>query len=170
VSFRPENGATPDERPPAPTRDPLERRRRPPAFRLGLVPVVAGLLLLALLIGLVLLWMSYGDRAGGASVFEDSIDTGPEPVVRLTNGPGRVSIEGVDGLENVEINAKRYARGRNTAAAKENAAEVPVESSFGEDSALEGPASTTPSGSLRVASSRSSQRRETWRSPAWTIA
>jgi hypothetical protein len=137
VSFRPENGATPDERPPAPTRDPLERRRRPPAFRLGLVPVVAGLLLLALLIGLVLLWMSYGDRAGGASVFEDSIDTGPEPVVRLTNGPGRVSIEGVDGLENVEINAKRYARGRNTAAAKENAAEVPVESSFGEDSALE---------------------------------
>jgi hypothetical protein len=144
VSFRPENGergeengGTPDERSPGPTREPTERRRRQPAFRLGLVPVVAGLLLLALLVGLVLLWLSFGDRAGGASVFEDSIDTGPEPVVRLTNGPGRVSIEGVEGLENVEINAKRYARGRNTAAAKENAAEVPVESSFSEDSALE---------------------------------
>jgi len=144
VSFRPENGergeesgGTPDERPPTPTREPTERRRRQPAFRPGLVPVVAGLLLLALLIGLVLLWLSYGDRAGGASVFEDSIETGPEPVVRLTNGPGRVSIEGVEGLENVEINAKRYARGRNTAAAKENAADVPVEALAGEDSALE---------------------------------
>jgi hypothetical protein len=144
VSFRPENGkrgeetgVTPDERPLAPTREPTERRRRPPAFRPGLVPVVAGLLLLALLIGLVLLWLSYGDSAGGTSVFEDSIETGPEPVVRLTNGPGRVRVEGVEGLENVEINAKRYARGRNTAAAKENAAQVPVEASSGEDSALE---------------------------------
>jgi hypothetical protein len=144
VSFRPENGergeetgVTPDERPLAPTRDPTERRRRQPAFRPGLVPVVAGLLLLALLIGLILLWLSYGDSAGGTSVFEDSIETGPEPVVRLTNGPGRVSVEGVEGLENVEINAKRYARGRNTAAAKENAAQVPVEASSGEDSALE---------------------------------
>jgi hypothetical protein len=144
VSFRPENGergeetgVTPDERPLAPTREPTERRRRQPAFRPGLVPVVAGLLLLALLIGLILLWLSYGDSAGGTSVFEDSIETGPEPVVRLTNGPGRVRVEGVEGLENVEINAKRYARGRNTAAAKANAAQVPVEASSGEDSALE---------------------------------
>jgi Toastrack DUF4097 len=106
-------------------------------LRPGLVPIVTGLLLLALLIGLVLLWLSYGDRAGGTSVFEDSIETGPEPLVRLTNGPGRVSIEGVEGLENVEISAKRYARGRNTAAAKENAADVPVETSSGEDSGLE---------------------------------
>ena len=101
------------------------------------MPVVSGLLLLAFLIGLVLLWLSYGDSAGGTSVFEDSIETGPEPVVRLTNGPGRVSIEGVDGLENAEISAKRYARGRNTAAAKENAADVPVRVSSGEGSALE---------------------------------
>ncbi len=144
MSFGPENGerggapdGPPDERPPETTREPTERRRGRPDFRLGLVPVVAGLLLLAFLIGLVLLWLSYGDSAGGTSVFEDSIETGPEPVVRLTNGPGRVSIEGIEGLENVEINAKRYARGRNTAAAKENAADVPVEASSGEDSALE---------------------------------
>jgi len=144
VSFRPENGergeeagGTPDERPPVSTREPTERRRGQPALRPGLVPIVTGLLLLALLIGLVLLWLSYGDRAGGTSVFEDSIETGPEPLVRLTNGPGRVSIEGVEGLENVEVSAKRYARGRNTAAAKENAADVPVETSSGEDSGLE---------------------------------
>ncbi len=91
------------------------------------MPVVVGLLLLALLIGGVLLWFSYGDRAGGTSVFEDVIETGPEPVVRLTNGAGRVSIEGVERLENVEISAKRYARGRNPAAAKENASGVPVD-------------------------------------------
>ena len=144
MSFRPENGergeeagGTPDERPPVSTREPTERRRGQPALRPGLVPIVTGLLLLALLIGLVLLWLSYGDRAGGTSVFEDSIETGPEPLVRLTNGPGRVSIEGVEGLENVEVSAKRYARGRNTAAAKENAADVPVETSSGEDSGLE---------------------------------
>ena len=101
------------------------------------MPVVASLLLLALVIGVLLLWFSYGDSAGGASVFEDSIETGPEPVVRLTNGPGRVSVEGVEGLESVEINAKRYARGRNPAAAKENASEVPVEVSSGEGSSLE---------------------------------
>jgi hypothetical protein len=144
VSFRPENGerggeagGPPGERLPAPTREPTERRRGRLTFRPGLVPVIVGLLLLALLIGLVLLVFSLGDSAGGTSVFEDSIETGPEPVVRLTNGPGRVSIEGVEGLENVEISAKRYARGRNTAAAKENAADVPVRVSSGEGSALE---------------------------------
>lgn len=72
------------------------------------------------------MWLSYGDRVGGASVYEDSIESGPEPVVRLVNGLGRVHIEGVGRQESVEISARRYARGRNPAAAKENAAEVPV--------------------------------------------
>jgi len=90
------------------------------------VLLIAGLLLLALVIGVVLLRLSYGDRVGGTSVFEDSIETGTEPVVRLTNGLGRVHVEGVAGLESVEISAKRYARGSSSAAAKENAAAVPV--------------------------------------------
>ena len=144
MSFRPENGErggaagrSPDERLPAPLRESEEGRRRRPTFRLGPVPVIVGLLLLALVIGAVLLWLSFGDRAGGTSVFEDSIETGSEPVLRLTNGPGRVRVEGVEGLENVEISAKRYARGRNPAAAKENAAEVPVAMSSGEGSTLE---------------------------------
>jgi hypothetical protein len=94
--------------------------------RPGMVFIV-GVLLLALLIGGLLLWSFYGDRAGGTSIFEDSVDSGPEPVVRLTNGPGRVRIGGVEGLENVEITAKRYARGRNPAVAKENATGVPVQ-------------------------------------------
>jgi hypothetical protein len=92
-----------------------------------LVPVVVGLLLLALLIGGALLWFSYGDRAGGTSVYEDTIESGTEPLIRVTNGPGQVRIQGVKGLENVQISAKRYARGFSPAAAKENAAGVPVD-------------------------------------------
>jgi len=91
------------------------------------VPVVVGILLLALVIGLTILWTSYGDRAGGTSVYEDSIESGTEPMIHITNGPGRVRIEGVEGLETVEISAKRYARGRNPTAAKSNASSVPVD-------------------------------------------
>ena len=98
--------------------------------------LVAGLLLLALVIGVFLLRLLYGDRAGGTSVFEDSVESGTEPVVRLTSGLGRVDVEGVEGLDSVEISAKRYARGSSSAAAKENAAAVPVNVD-NEDSALE---------------------------------
>ena len=133
MSFRPENGERggppgepASERLSAPLGDQEERRRGRSTGR-PFVPVVVGLLLLALVIGLILLWSSYGDRAGGTSVYEDSIESGAEPVLRLTNGPGRVRIEGVEGLENVEISAKRYARGRNPTAAKSNASSVPVD-------------------------------------------
>lgn len=140
MSFRPENGAgdeapggPPDERLPAAGKPPEEEREGRGRRRLtgrsgpGLAPIVVGLLLLALLIGGVLLWSSYGDRVGGTSVYEDSIESGTEPVIRLTNGPGQVRIQGVKDLENVEISAKRYARGYSPAAAKENAASVPVD-------------------------------------------
>ena len=100
------------------------------------MPLVVGVLLLALVIGAVLLWRSYGDRAGGTSVFEDSVESGPEPTVRLTNGPGQVNIEGVKGQENVEISAKRYARGFNPTSAKNNAASIPVNIDH-EDSTVE---------------------------------
>ncbi len=98
--------------------------------------IIVGVLLLALVVGAVLLWFSYGDRAGGTSIFEDSVESGPEPVVRLANESGRVSIEGVEGLERVEISAKRYARGFSPPGAKENAAGVPVDI-FQEGSNLE---------------------------------
>ncbi len=89
--------------------------------------VVFGLLLVALVIGVVLLWFSYGDRAGGTEAFEQSVESGTEPVIRITNGRGKVRIQGTEGLETVEISARRYARGFNPTSAKENAAELPVE-------------------------------------------
>jgi hypothetical protein len=138
VSFRPENGERggasggppggPDsERLRAPLGGQEERRRGRSTSRRPFVPVVVGILLLALVIGLLILWSSYGDRAGGTSVYEDSIESGTEPMIHITNGPGRVRIEGVEGLETVEISAKRYARGRNPTAAKSNASGVPVD-------------------------------------------
>lgn len=100
---------------------------RPAWFPVRMVLMaVVGVLVLALLAGAILLWGWYGDQAGGTSLFEDSVAAGPEPVVRLVNGPGQVRVEGVEGLQNVEITAKRYARGSDPAAAKENAAGVEV--------------------------------------------
>ena len=141
MSFRPENdprdeaSGRPSDRPreegrPVARKAPVEeggrRRRAIDGSGDKLVSLVVGILLLALVVGAVLLWLSYGDREGGTSVFEDSVETGPEPVVRLTNGPGRVRVEGVEGLERVEISAKRYARGFTPTSARENAADVPV--------------------------------------------
>ncbi len=129
MSFRPEHEghgehpATPlDREAPAEERSPVRERRRYPV-----APVVFGLLLIALIIGGLLLWFSYGDRASGTEIFEESVESGAEPVVRVTNGRGKVRIQGVEGLETVEISARRYARGFNPTSAKENAAEVPVE-------------------------------------------
>lgn len=86
-----------------------------------------GLLVLALVvIGGVFLWRWYGDQTSGTSPFEDSVASGPEPLVRLSNGPGQVRIEGIDS-EDVEISAKRYARGSDPAAARENASGVAVD-------------------------------------------
>lgn len=94
----------------------------------GLVLPVVGLLVLALVaVGGLLLWRWYGDQTGGTSPFEDSVASGPEPLVRLTNGPGQVRVEGAQGAEAVEITAERYARGSDSAAARENASRVAVD-------------------------------------------
>lgn len=95
----------------------------------GVVVVVVGLLVVALVAGAVMLWRWYGDQAEGTSVFEDSVASGSEPTVRLINGPGQVRVEGGEDLEAVEITAKRYARGADPAAAAENAAGVDVNTS-----------------------------------------
>lgn len=92
----------------------------------GLVLLVVGLLVLALVVGGVLLWRWYGDQTGGTSTFEDSVASGPEPLVRLTNGPGQVRVEGIE-AEVVEISAEKYARGSDPTAAGENASEVDVD-------------------------------------------
>lgn len=86
-------------------------------------------LLLALLaLGALLLWRSLGDSISGTSVARDSIDSaGPEPRIRLTNTAGRVRVDGVKGSKSVEYEATRYAMGRDPAAAKQRASEVPVD-------------------------------------------
>ena len=133
------SGGSPSERSPPAEEAPEEegsRRRLAGRPERRLASLVVGLLLLALVVGGILLWRSYGDRAGGTSVFEEPVESGPEPVVRLVNGPGQVRVEGVEGSENVEISAKRYARGFNPTSARENAADVPVDISH-EGSTLE---------------------------------
>ncbi|WP_166394916.1 DUF4097 family beta strand repeat-containing protein [Rubrobacter marinus] len=89
-----------------------------------MLPVV-GLLLVALAVGGVLLWRWYGDQTGGPAPSRT-----PSPraraLVRLTNGPGQVRIEGAE-AETVEISAERYARGSDPSAARENASGVAVD-------------------------------------------
>ena len=102
-------------------------RRRP--SRISPLLLLLAVLLLALLaLGALLLWRSLGDSISGTSVAKDSIDSaGPEPRVRLTNAAGMVRVEGVKGSRAVEYEATRYAMGRDPAAAKQRASEVPVD-------------------------------------------
>jgi Toastrack DUF4097 len=96
--------------------------------RLSALLLLLAVLLLALLaVAAVILWKSFGDTLSGTSVTKDSIDSGPEPRVRLTNGAGQVQVEGVDGLESVEYEVTKYAMGPDPAAAKKEASEVPVD-------------------------------------------
>lgn len=91
-----------------------------------MLPAVGLLALALVVVGGVLLWRWYGDQTGGTSPFEDSVASGPEPLVRLTNGPGQVRVEGAE-VEGVEISAERYARGSDPAAARANASRVAVD-------------------------------------------
>jgi hypothetical protein len=92
-----------------------------------LLLLLAVLLLAFLAVAAMILWRSMGDTLSGTSVTKDSIDSGPEPRVRLTNGAGQVRVEGVDGLESVEYEVTKYAVGPDPAAAKKEASEVPVD-------------------------------------------
>jgi len=92
-----------------------------------LLLLFAALLLVLLVVAGLLLWRSLGDNLSGTSVTRDSIDSGPEPRVRLTNGAGQVLVEGVEGLDSVEYEVTKYAMGPDPAAAKREASEVPVD-------------------------------------------
>jgi len=91
-----------------------------------LLLLLAFLLLALLAVAAIILWRSLGDNLSGTSVTRDSIDSGPQPRVRLTNGAGQVRVEGVEGLESVEYEVTRYAMGPDPAAAKKEASRVPV--------------------------------------------
>ena len=90
------------------------------------------LLLVALLLALlavvgVLVWRSLGDNLSGTSVARDSIDTGPNPHVRLTNAAGQVRIEGVQDLQSIQYEVTRYALASDPVAAKKRASQVPID-------------------------------------------
>jgi DUF4097 and DUF4098 domain-containing protein YvlB len=97
-------------------------------FRLSpLLLFFAALLLALLAVAGLLLWRSLGDNLSGTSVARDSIDSGPEPRVRLTNAAGQVRVEGIEGLDSVEYEVNKYAMGPDPAAAKREASDVPVD-------------------------------------------
>lgn len=100
-----------------------DRRRRIPWLL-----VLSATLLIVLLVGAaILLWRSFSDSLSGTSVARDSIDAGPKPGIRLTNGAGQIRIEGVEDLGAVEYEVTRHALGSDPAAAKKRASEIPVD-------------------------------------------
>jgi Putative adhesin len=121
VSFRGEG----EPRAPLPAR--TERRPDGPSRVSPLLLLFAALLLALLAVAALLLWRSLGDNLSGTSVARDSIDSGPEPRVRVTNGAGQVRVEGDEGLDAVEYEVTKYAMGPDPAAAKREASEVPVD-------------------------------------------
>ena len=128
---RPGQARPPEDRPPSRTRRTREGTARP-----GLLPILAAVLLLVLLVVLaVFLWRTLGDEVPGASTTEDSIDSGREPRVNITNGPGSVRVEGADS-PSVEYTVTRYAVAGDPAAARSAAADVPVELSRDDNSTI----------------------------------
>ena len=117
--------------------------------------LLAVVLLAILMVAVIFLWRSLGDTLSGTSVERDSIDSGPKPRLRLTNGPGQVRVEGVEGLTSVGYEVTKHAVASDPAAAKRRASEVSVNISR-EDSALvletEGDRNTGADYELRVPS------------------
>ena len=101
-------------------------RREGPSRVPSLLLLLAVVLLALLAAAALLVWRSLGDNLSGTSVARDSIDSSPEPRVRLTNATGEVRVEGVEDLESIEYEVKKYALAGDPAAAKKRASEVPV--------------------------------------------
>jgi hypothetical protein len=100
-----------------------ERRGRGPWILLLAVVVLLALLITAA----VLIWRSFGDSLSGTSVARDSIDSGPSPRIRLTNGPGQIRIEGVKNSNSVQYEVTKHAQASDPATAKKRASEVPID-------------------------------------------
>ncbi len=102
-------------------------RRRDRRQRIPWLLILGATLLIFLLIGAaLLLWRTFSDSLSGTSVARDSIDSGPKPGIRLTNGAGQIRIEGVEDLGAVEYEVTRHALASDPAAAKKRASEIEV--------------------------------------------
>jgi DUF4097 and DUF4098 domain-containing protein YvlB len=95
--------------------------------RLGFLLILLIFVLILLALGALFLRGYFGGTVSGTRTIEDSIDSGQEPRIRLINGRGEVSIEGVDGLSSVEFEATKYALGPDEEAARRNASEIPTD-------------------------------------------
>jgi hypothetical protein len=124
VSFR---GKEEPRREPGGTDPARAEQRRDSPSRAPLLLLVTALLLALLTVSALFLWRSLGDNLSGTSIARDSVDSGPEPHVRVTNGAGKVRVEGVERLDAVEYEVKRYALAPDPVAAKRRASEVPVD-------------------------------------------
>jgi hypothetical protein len=133
VSFGGEEGPRGEPAETLPAR--AERSPDGPSRVSPLLLLFAVLVLAFLAVVALLLWRSLGEDLSGTSVTRDSVDSGPEPRVRVANDAGQVRVEGVEGLDAVEYEVTRYALARDPAAAKRRASEVPVNLSR-EDSTL----------------------------------
>lgn len=90
--------------------------------------IAVGVVLFAVVVaGGLFLWRSLGDTLSGTSAASDSLDSGPEPNISLTNGRGQISIEGVADLEAIEYEVVKHAVARDPASAQEKASEVEVD-------------------------------------------
>ncbi|HZY66902.1 MAG TPA: DUF4097 family beta strand repeat-containing protein [Rubrobacteraceae bacterium] len=98
------------------------RGRVPRRLLLLLILLVVALTLHAL--GALFAWRSLGDDVSGKSVATDSIDSGPTPNLRISNGSGAVRVEGVEGLESIELEATKHALGSNRDEARRRASEI----------------------------------------------
>jgi hypothetical protein len=92
-----------------------------------LLLLLAVVLLALLAVAAFLVWRSLGDNLSGTSVARDSIQTGPDPRVRLTNAAGQVRVEGVEELQSVGYEVTKYAVASDPVAAKRRAADVPID-------------------------------------------
>lgn len=115
--------AAPEERPELRNADARVSGKKPWAFL-----AISVLLLAVVVAGGLFLWRSLGDTLSGTSEAGDSLGSaGPEPSIRLANGLGQISIEGVENLEAIEYEATKHAVARDPASAQERASEVGVD-------------------------------------------
>lgn len=119
----PRRPAAPEERPERRDADARLSGKRSWAF------LAVGVLILAVVAaGGFFLWRSLGDTLSGTSEASDSLGSaGPEPSIRLTNGLGQISIEGVENIGAIEYEATKHAVARDPASAQERASEVAVD-------------------------------------------
>ena len=101
------------------------RRKSPLKLLLLLILLIALLTLLAIIA--LIASRSFGNTVSGKVPAEDSVVSGPNPTLRISNERGPVRVEGVERLESIELEATKYALGPDREEARRRASEVSTE-------------------------------------------